>query len=264
MAGYLQDPLQIINLIADNLRDRYESGFPVLKEIIQNVDDAGKDCEKLHLEFGYCGGLPQATHQLLKGPALYFLNNGNFTDSDNRAIRSFGLNQKAAEQSAIGKFGLGMKSVFHFCEAFFYLAKNSEKNYEVILNPWSGDDEFSSFHRDWDNFDANDAEFVREQLGDALSTATKLNDSFMMMILLSDCRLSFPCSGGLYPYVSAIMILSLYLSWSLISDQNVWDLRFKKAVSRNLKGLLHTRNLRRIKDFHCTMQDVKFGRKRMN
>ena len=31
----------IINLISDNLRDRYRSGFPILKELIQNADDAG-------------------------------------------------------------------------------------------------------------------------------------------------------------------------------------------------------------------------------
>jgi hypothetical protein len=35
--GYQSDH---INLITDNLRDRYKSGFPILKELIQNVDDA--------------------------------------------------------------------------------------------------------------------------------------------------------------------------------------------------------------------------------
>ena len=29
-----------VNLIADNLRDRYKSGFPILKELVQNADDA--------------------------------------------------------------------------------------------------------------------------------------------------------------------------------------------------------------------------------
>ena len=35
MSGYIHDPLQIINLIADNIRDRYKTGFSVIKEIIQ-------------------------------------------------------------------------------------------------------------------------------------------------------------------------------------------------------------------------------------
>lgn len=42
MAGYNADPLQFIRMIHDNLADRYKSGFPVLKEIIQNADEAGK------------------------------------------------------------------------------------------------------------------------------------------------------------------------------------------------------------------------------
>lgn len=40
MSGFIRDPLSDIQLIADNLRDRYKSGFPVLKEIVQNADDA--------------------------------------------------------------------------------------------------------------------------------------------------------------------------------------------------------------------------------
>ncbi len=160
MSGYIHDPLQIINLIADNLRDRYKSGFPVLKEIIQNADDADSSNEKVNLEFGLSKGLTDAEHFLLKGPALYFINNGKFEDSDDIAIRSFGLNRKAIEQSSIGKFGLGMKSVFHFCEAFFFLAKNREKQYVKILNPWSGGEEFPSFHDNWNRFSTSDAKLM--------------------------------------------------------------------------------------------------------
>ena len=35
--GYQSDH---VNLIADNLRNRYALGFPILKELIQNADDA--------------------------------------------------------------------------------------------------------------------------------------------------------------------------------------------------------------------------------
>ncbi len=161
MGGYIHDPLQIINLIADNLRDRYQSGFPVLKEIVQNADDAGSANENIQLEFCLSNGL-DAEHPLLQGPGLYFLNNGDFSDWDYTAIRSFGLNRKAIEQSTIGKFGLGMKSVFHFCEAFFFIARNSEKEYREILNPWSGGDEFPSFHDSWNSFSPSDVERVKQ------------------------------------------------------------------------------------------------------
>lgn len=183
MAGYIHDPLQIINLIADNLRDRYKSGFPVLKEIIQNADDAGSGDENIQLEFGISRGISQAAHPLLKGPGLFFLNNGSFSDSDYKAIRSFGLNRKAIEQSSIGKFGLGMKSVFHFCEAFFFLAKNPDKKYAEILNPWSGGDDFPSFHDDWNIFSKTDANAVFVHVQAVLRKTDLTRGSFFLLWL---------------------------------------------------------------------------------
>lgn len=104
-----------INLIRDNLRDRYRSGFPVLKELIQNADDAGAT----RMDIGIVSGIESSINPLLHGPAMFVANDGPFTESDERAIRSFGLSEKPNQQSTIGKFGLGLKSVFHLCEAFF-------------------------------------------------------------------------------------------------------------------------------------------------
>jgi len=116
MSGFIQDPLQIINLIADNIRDRYKTGFSVIKEIIQNAEDANiQESEGVHIEFGLTQGIQGADHILLKGPALFFINDGRFTESDDTAIRSFGLNRKAIDEATIGKFGLGMKIDCHFC-----------------------------------------------------------------------------------------------------------------------------------------------------
>lgn len=160
MAGFIQDPIQFVNLIADNLRDRYQTGFPVLKELIQNTDDA----QASDLQFGLSTGLPEADHALLQGRALFLVNNGRFASSDARGIRSFGQNSKAADQASIGKFGLGMKSVFHFCEAFFFLAHDGERVYEEVLNPWSGAEPDQSLHAEWDAFSGADARAIREHL----------------------------------------------------------------------------------------------------
>lgn len=153
MSGFLTDPIQFVNLIADNLRDRYESGFPVLKELIQNTDDSGAS----ELHYGVSPGIRSSTHTLLQGPGLFFINNGQFTENDYRGIRSFGLNSKAADQASIGKFGLGMKSVFHFFEAFFFLAHDGSREYNEILNPWSSSEPGSSLHADWDKFSESDS-----------------------------------------------------------------------------------------------------------
>ncbi len=106
MKGYQTN---YVNLIADNLQDRYESGFPILKELIQNADDA-KACT---LIFGSHPGFPNTSHPLLHGPGLWFFNDDEFKKSDANALRSFGINGKAGDAGVIGKFGLGMKSVFH-------------------------------------------------------------------------------------------------------------------------------------------------------
>lgn len=38
--SFLHNPISDVQSIANNLRDRYKSGFPILKEIVQNADDA--------------------------------------------------------------------------------------------------------------------------------------------------------------------------------------------------------------------------------
>jgi hypothetical protein len=180
MAGFLQNPLQFVNLIRDNLSDRYLSGFPVLKELIQNTDDA----KATHLDFGLVPGIPDADHPLLGGSGLFLINNGEFRESDARGIRSFGLNSKAADNSSIGKFGLGMKSVFHFCEAFFFLAHDGEKEYREILNPWSGPDPETSLHSDWDRFSEADARRIRERLTNVLEAGKQSPASFVLWLPL--------------------------------------------------------------------------------
>lgn len=136
-----------VNLIANNLRDRYKSGFPILKELVQNADDAGATS----LAFGYHEGLAdRADHELLQGPALWILNDGRFKAEDREGIESFGLNSKAAESGAIGKFGLGMKSVFHLCEAFFYVASDGSQPFHEILSPWFQEIGSHDKHESWE------------------------------------------------------------------------------------------------------------------
>lgn len=180
MSGFIQDPMQFVNLIGDNLSDRYLSGFPVIKELIQNTDDA----KATQLDFGLVAGIEGAEHPLLKGPGLFLINNGEFKESDARGIRSFGLNSKADDSGSIGKFGLGMKSVFHFCEAFFFLATDGDKNYFEILNPWSGPDPENSLHCDWDNFSEEDADRIRSHLASVTGQGKQTEASFILWLPL--------------------------------------------------------------------------------
>ena len=169
-----------VNLIASNLRDRYKTGFPILKELVQNADDAGATA----LAFGYHAGFASAAdHALLQGPALWILNNGRFLASDREAILSFGLNAKAAEAGAIGKFGLGMKSVFHLCESFFYVAHDGHQVFREIWNPWLQDVGSTSMHEQWENITERDLTCLRA-VADAQQEVKSDTTWFMLWVPL--------------------------------------------------------------------------------
>lgn len=144
--GYVNHPAQILQEIRFNL-ERYTSGFPVLKELIQNADDA-ENASEFH--FGWSSGLESSVHPLVQAPAIFFLNNGDFRPEHEDAITRFNIGNKPLDKASVGKFGLGMKSVFHWCEAFFYMYGPESTITEggvtgKILNPWKE----TEFHDNW-------------------------------------------------------------------------------------------------------------------
>ncbi len=161
MPGFRKPPGADIQRIRQDLRDRYHDGFPILKELLQNADDAGtapNGQAATQCAFALCeGGLPGAQHALLRGPGLAVINDGGFTASDANSVTSFGLSNKAGQSAAAGKFGLGLKSVFHWGEAFFYFSPHNfagdpdiqSAGYD-LLNPWLSRDMKTGRHREWD------------------------------------------------------------------------------------------------------------------
>ena len=137
-----------INQIHNLLNDNYSSGFPIIKELIQNADDANST----NFHIGYCNGLKDVKHPLLKNEALFVVNNGIFTYEHEEALSSLNLSSKSGEIYSVGRFGLGLKSIFHICEVFFYIPSktgrenNHCKNAEV-LSPW-----FDKYHKEWNEF----------------------------------------------------------------------------------------------------------------
>jgi hypothetical protein len=136
--GFLVPPGAIVNQIQTLLSERYKEGFPIIKEILQNANDGGAT----RLDIGVTSGLKDnSLHPQLQQPALFFVNNGSFRDEDSQAIGWIGVDFNAGNSSKIGKFGLGQKSVFHFCEAFFYIASSKQLSATSashrFLTPWA-------------------------------------------------------------------------------------------------------------------------------
>ncbi|XP_047457117.1 sacsin [Mugil cephalus] len=103
-----------IDYLKDILR-RYPDGGQILKELIQNADDAqATDVVFIHDERSY-GTESLWTEELGKyqGPALYAYNNAAFTDDDWKGIQSAGRSIKRNDPNKVGRFGIGFNSVYH-------------------------------------------------------------------------------------------------------------------------------------------------------
>ena len=168
--GFVSSPTAFIRQIRTNLEEgRYErdsTGASILKELLQNADDAGTNGANF-LYVGLSSGLLNAKHPLLRSPALYIINDGPFESHDEQNIKRFGENSKSLDTGKIGKFGLGLKSLFHLCEAFFYFFTIEKKGKPSLrrgfLNPWSSGDE-DDIHGDWDRLDHEDMLTVFSEL----------------------------------------------------------------------------------------------------
>ncbi|MCZ7665647.1 MAG: ATP-binding protein [Thermoleophilia bacterium] len=183
--GFTVEPAAIINMIRENLVDRYRDAYAIVKELIQNSDDA----KATRMELGWCNGLGvKASHPLLKGPAVFVVNNGAFDSSNAKAIRRIYLSSKSNRRDSIGQFGLGMKSVFHVCEAFFYAwhCRGKERGFSgaEVLNPWGG-----LCHSGWNEFSQADQALLRHRLapvidGEAATDAPATSDWFALWLPL--------------------------------------------------------------------------------
>lgn len=69
----------------------YPEGTSILKELVQNADDAGAREVRLCLDLRQHGtaGLPSPTLAQFQGPALLMYNDGVFTDTDFRCARVY-------------------------------------------------------------------------------------------------------------------------------------------------------------------------------
>ena len=74
MPSITVSPRSIVNQIKNLLRDRYASGYPILKELVQNAYDA--EARRVRLET--LAGWPNADNPLLRGPGLLAVNDGTF------------------------------------------------------------------------------------------------------------------------------------------------------------------------------------------
>lgn len=109
---YQSEPL--IARLRGIIRD-YPEGVGILKELIQNADDAKATRVEITLDWRnhQVEKLPDDRMVRLMGPAMLVYNDSIFTDKDFDSIRSLGQSEKARDLQKTGRFGVGFNAIYH-------------------------------------------------------------------------------------------------------------------------------------------------------
>ncbi|XP_075046061.1 sacsin-like [Mixophyes fleayi] len=101
-----------------NILRKYPDGGQILKELIQNADDA-KASEVIFIyderEYG-TDTLHSRDLHIIQGPSLLVYNNEMFTERDWEGIQKPGNSIKRKDPDTVGRFGLGFNSVYHITD----------------------------------------------------------------------------------------------------------------------------------------------------
>lgn len=77
--------------------------------MIQNAEDAGAN----DISFIFYKSQENTTSKFLNSPFLISINDALVTEDDWQGISSIGISNKKRNPYKVGRFGLGMKSLFH-------------------------------------------------------------------------------------------------------------------------------------------------------
>lgn len=135
-----------VKFVQNLVNEQYPIGLPLFKELIQNANDAGSKI----LIIGISNTINSFKNPLLKkAPAIYIINDSIFSADDNYYIKQLSASSKKSE-ATIGKFGLGLKTLYNYCEGYFLLvsdivdgkrqAKPIMKEL-ALITPWEEKDE---------------------------------------------------------------------------------------------------------------------------
>ncbi|XP_025088800.1 sacsin-like [Pomacea canaliculata] len=128
-----------------NVLDEYPDDGQILKEMIQNAEDAGASRVKILADSREFHRQEDARiikkHPHLKffqGPALCVYNNEQFTEKDWEGIRMLHTSVKEKDPLKVGRFGLGFKSVFHLTDRLVIVSGE----FIMYMDPFKGADRY--------------------------------------------------------------------------------------------------------------------------
>ncbi|KAK4320309.1 hypothetical protein Pmani_008815 [Petrolisthes manimaculis] len=119
----------------NNLLHQYRDGVAIMKELVQNADDAGATTvsflyDERQNEDARTRLLSPQLEQW-QGPALWAYNDATFTEDDFKNLRKLGGGTKELQSTKIGKFGFGFCSVYNLTDVPSFVSGSSY----VIFDP---------------------------------------------------------------------------------------------------------------------------------
>nr|MDJ0557252.1 hypothetical protein [Microcoleaceae cyanobacterium MO_207.B10] len=121
---YQSEPL--IARLRGIIRD-YPEGVGILKELIQNADDAKATKVEIILDWQtyQANILPDNRMKKLMGPSILVYNNQVFQDKDFESIRSLGQSKKSQDLHKTGRFGVGFNAIYHVTDFPSFISRRS-------------------------------------------------------------------------------------------------------------------------------------------
>eukprot|EP01038_Epipyxis_sp_PR26KG_P006758 gene6758-9260_t len=118
-----------------NILRNYPEGTAVLKELVQNADDAGAHCVSFCLDHRshHTEKLADQALAQFQDPALMVYNDAIFTEEDFKSIQRIGdsLKKSSDTPTKIGRFGIGFNAVYHWTDLPSFISSK----YLVLLDP---------------------------------------------------------------------------------------------------------------------------------
>lgn len=157
---------RLVSRLAELVR-KYPMGLPLIKEFLQNADDAGATIFRvIYDRRTHKGSFPddQKEMNIALNPSLLFFNNEGFTEENLDGITNLGEGDKANDAGKTGRFGQGFNTCYSVTDHPSFRTtvykKNNDNNFEITKNTivWFDPHERIKFENDENELDLEEAE----------------------------------------------------------------------------------------------------------